>query len=75
MSYPTEPWLAGIPSESPNERIIGADYLSFCRVFGSPHHSVEETARRIVACVNACKGIPTDTLESGVVAKLFAIQQ
>ncbi|WP_296763766.1 hypothetical protein [Sediminimonas sp.] len=28
-------------------------------------------ARRIVACVNACKGIPTDALESGVIRDLL----
>ena len=27
-------------------------------------------ARRIVACVNACDGIPTESLEAGVVRKL-----
>lgn len=28
-------------------------------------------ARRIVACVNACDGIPTEALESGVVRELI----
>ena len=28
-------------------------------------------ARRIVACVNACEGIPTEALESGVVRELI----
>jgi len=30
----------------------------------------EPNARRIVACVNACEGIPTESLEAGVVHKL-----
>ena len=31
----------------------------------------EPNARRIVACVNACDGIPTEALEAGVVRKLI----
>jgi len=30
----------------------------------------EANARRIVACVNACEGIPTEALEAGVVREL-----
>jgi len=30
-----------------------------------------EELRRIVACVNACDGIPTEALESGVVLELI----
>lgn len=30
----------------------------------------EPNARRIVACVNACEGIPTEALESGVVREV-----
>ena len=31
----------------------------------------EANARRIVACINACAGIPTEALEAGVVADLI----
>lgn len=31
-----------------------------------------ETARRLVAAVNACRGIATEELESGVIADLLA---
>jgi hypothetical protein len=34
--------------------------------------TVRANARRIVACVNACTGIPTEALEGGVVADLLA---
>lgn len=30
-------------------------------------------ARRILACVNACAGIPTECLESGTVAEFFLL--
>lgn len=31
-----------------------------------------DNARRIVACVNACAGIPTDVLNGGFIEKLIA---
>jgi hypothetical protein len=34
---------------------------------------VEEDARRIVACVNACAGTPTEALEQGVLARALDI--
>lgn len=34
--------------------------------------SGEENARRIVACVNACAGIPTEALEAGVIGDAYA---
>lgn len=33
-------------------------------------HVAEADARRIVACVNACAGIPTEALEAGAIAAL-----
>lgn len=32
----------------------------------------EEQARRVVACLNACDGIATETLEGGLVSELVA---
>ena len=31
----------------------------------------EANARRLVACVNACEGIPTEALEGGVIGELM----
>lgn len=42
--------------------IIGSDDVSI--IDGSNGLITEANARRIVACVNACEGIPTDYLES-----------
>jgi len=36
------------------------------------HDAAEANARRIVACVNACAGISTEALESGIVADMLA---
>lgn len=33
--------------------------------------NVEADARRIVACVNACEGLPTETLERGALSNLL----
>jgi hypothetical protein len=32
----------------------------------------KDELRRIVACVNACRGIPTEALEAGVIGQLWA---
>ena len=55
----------------------GAGYGSLICSFelSSPHISREQrdaNAQRICAAVNACQGIPTAALESGVVAELLA---
>jgi len=33
------------------------------------HHELWSAAGRIVACINACKGIPTAALEAGIIHK------
>lgn len=64
QKHTPEPWSV---SEG-----LGRDYgsKSFGVAAKSPYHCVvpnlninQEDARRIVACVNACAGIPTETLE------------
>ncbi|MCK5601725.1 hypothetical protein KAR91_07655 [Candidatus Pacearchaeota archaeon] len=37
------------------------------------HNTAKENARRISAAVNACTGIPTEALESGVVGELVDV--
>jgi hypothetical protein len=55
-----EPWRLedDIPGHGPNESAVWP-----ARVRGFP--TTTANARRIVACVNACAGIPTEALESG----------
>ena len=61
--HTTEPWtistydgLSGV--------VFGSDMKP---LFGYPRTNTERqaTRRRFVACVNACKGIPTEALEKG----------
>lgn len=33
----------------------------------------EQYARRLTACANVCEGIPTESLEQGVIAELIAV--
>ena len=63
--YTPEPWAY--------HRTLGGEMLVFApahraiaEVWGDYRGSIEEreNARRIVACVNFCAGIPTDELES-----------
>lgn len=34
------------------------------QTYGDSHEEIEANARRIVACVNACAGVPTEALEA-----------
>ncbi len=57
------PWESGMDGneflDSEGVRVLGVDY------YDGPLLAVEERyARRIVACVNACRGMPTEGLES-----------
>lgn len=63
MSHTKEPWIA---SQEENEAEWGIDSgkwgIAICAA--SPGNgTAESNARRIVACVNACKGSPTEALE------------
>ena len=53
-----EPWLA-----QHSQICKGSLAVSDC--FRAEDGSPEANARRIVACVNACQGIPTENLEPG----------
>jgi hypothetical protein len=68
-----EPWhvTPGTPA------VIFADYDTFRLGIAdigtfAPRGVQLANARRIVAAVNACQGIPTEALEQGVVAELLA---
>lgn len=78
MSHPKEPWALSSPTSQRavrdeyetdfSLRVTAIDmpdqeHLAGIMVWGDTHKKSEETARRIVACVNACAGIPTDDLE------------
>lgn len=45
----------------------------YFRVYAHSHEQIsdEDLARRLVACWNACNGIPTESLEMGELANLF----
>lgn len=70
-SYTPEPWINdphGIIATSP-DRPINDDCETPEGFYGGQLivESVEDrNSRRIVACVNACKGIPTDILEGKI---------
>jgi len=51
----------------------GTNYLVNLEVPGSGGGEEEANARRIVACVNACKGIPTEALEAGVLKGVLEV--
>ena len=75
-----EPW--GVVSEkwylNGQPSIVGQNGAGFAVALMAPwgpavNDSVdkrEANARRIVACVNACAGIPTEAIEAGVVGEL-----
>lgn len=60
-----EPWIASKLSEMFNEsEILGPDGINILSDRYGPDGKVShEDAARIVACVNACKGISNDVLE------------
>jgi hypothetical protein len=65
MKHTKEPWLIDQDGSSTADGIKnaeGKDVLWGCGCCGSPNLSVDD-ARRIVACVNACEGVPTEQLE------------
>lgn len=58
--YSPEPWRALLNGSGPHSIATSASVVvSFCNGIAKA-----EDARRIVACVNACAGIPTEALEA-----------
>jgi len=78
MSHTKAPWKIGyaisinnalaIFEQKAEPGINPKDFRTICLL--SEHANIDkedfENARRIVACVNACEGIPTETLESEI---------
>lgn len=69
MTHTKEPWSLGEEDRHGDTPINAADWRSLALVVTRMHGDKDQcpdgvaNARRIVACVNACAGIPTDTLE------------
>ena len=73
-----EPWIQGsTPYTNRGIFTHEAGHIAQCyfRFRGEEDSSAEPKANacRIVACVNACAGIPIEALESGAVAKLVSV--
>lgn len=67
--HTAEPWEVQFSPTRTRPIIFGSDGFGIAGVSRNAFHiddpdTTEANARRIVACVNACKGIGTDTLES-----------
>jgi hypothetical protein len=61
-----EPWLVSARQDEPRQRKIGTGeegWLGVALVFGDTEEEADANGRRLVACVNACAGIPTEALE------------
>lgn len=64
MSHTKEPWYTS--DEGGNFRVMAADENGGYTLADMCSDDQEANARRIVACVNACEGIDTESLERGV---------
>lgn len=79
MSHTPEPWQfhmahSGYPGDS--SRIIGQDRtMAHMPTPGNRKEEAEflDNFRRIVACVNACAGIPTEDLEGVNAGEILAL--
>ena len=63
MEHTKEPWRIGKPPPNGEQTIGDSKGLMVAVTTVGGGVSSEANARRIVACVNACAGIPTDGLE------------
>lgn len=68
MSHSPEPWSVGAEEGSSNGHIgayrlvTAADGSLVGHLWPDANSATAENAARILACVNACRGIPTETL-------------
>jgi hypothetical protein len=77
QNWTKEPWRVRLPDPDTlrSAKVLGpphpdgSDWAALCEI--SHHHAAD--AQRIVACVNACAGIPTEALEKGVVHAMVVI--
>ena len=78
MEHTKEPWHSHdkfihtqfTSTEGLAQHYAVADVLEHSTI---DYETMLANARRIVACVNACAGIPTEALEGGVVAELGGV--
>jgi hypothetical protein len=72
MSHTKEPWMAW--RDGSDRNLVGpSTNYTVAQCFHTPEvDSCEANARRIVACVNACAGMPTDVLEDKSILKASA---
>jgi hypothetical protein len=74
QNWSKEPWrLEVTPGPVPVTRIISGEgpFLECAVVEDECDPRDEANYKRIVACVNACAGIPTEALQRGVIQKLI----
>lgn len=62
-----EPWRIGADAGFQLIQILSAEGFQTC--VGEQSCGIDD-ARRIVACVNACRGIPTEMLERSVLEQI-----
>lgn len=69
-----EPWHVGT-GRGHHESIYGSDLQGSLIAYAARGNKEKDSANaeRIVACVNACKELPTVALEAGVIAKLVKL--
>lgn len=74
MTYTKEPWVLftqdGITEVQDAQELAVVSWMGFDRS-GRPKETNLSNARRIVACVNACAGLATESLESDALSKLI----
>lgn len=72
MAYTESLWEEERALQNQNHIISGPDGGSIATVYENrPRHDAKENAKRIVACVNACAGIRTEAIESGLINHLL----
>ena len=72
MAYTESLWEENRALQSQNHIISGPEGGSIATVYENPpKHDAGGNAKRIIACVNACAGIRTEALESGLIKHLL----
>lgn len=72
MEYTESKWVEEIALQNRNHNISGPIGGTIATVYENlPRHNAKANAERIVACVNACAGIRTEALESGLIKHLL----
>ena len=65
MSHTKEPWsMLDTGRDIHINKSGGVGFIGSIHIYEHRAEQCRENARRIVACVNACAGLPTDTLET-----------